>query len=117
MPATRQAQSITLEAKVVRADGTVQDLGVVAGWDRSPLRRAVNRLCGRGRIHHDTTEAPMFRAQIKDKDGEFTFRGATPDREVAQALLVPARTEFPGGKVELQELVDNGDNTSTWKKA
>lgn len=29
----------SLEARVIRADGTVEDLGVVSYWHRNPIRR------------------------------------------------------------------------------
>lgn len=33
------AEEITLEATVIRADGTVEYLGEVAYWHRNPLKR------------------------------------------------------------------------------
>lgn len=53
MKTTRQAetrQEITLSAVVTRADGTVEDLGVIAQTYRSPLARLRARLTGRGVI-------------------------------------------------------------------
>jgi hypothetical protein len=41
---------VVVEAKVVRANGAVEDLGTIASWHRNPLRRAVDRLRGFGRI-------------------------------------------------------------------
>lgn len=32
-------RSIVLEARVIRADGRVEDLGAIAYWHRNPLRR------------------------------------------------------------------------------
>jgi hypothetical protein len=46
----QQLQSVTVEAKVIRKDGTVEDLGTVAQWDRHPLRNLVNRVFGKGTI-------------------------------------------------------------------
>ena len=31
---------VTIEARVIRADGSAEDLGVVAYWDKNPLKRA-----------------------------------------------------------------------------
>lgn len=43
----------TLEVKIIRADGTVEDLGVVAYYHKNPLRRFLYRLRRRtGRIVH-----------------------------------------------------------------
>jgi hypothetical protein len=33
-------KSATLEAVIIRADGTREDLGVIARYERNPLRRA-----------------------------------------------------------------------------
>ena len=33
------AESVSVEARVIRADGTVEDLGRIAYWHRNPLRR------------------------------------------------------------------------------
>lgn len=41
---------VTLEAKVIRADGSVEDLGVLAYWSPNPLRRLLARLRGWGKI-------------------------------------------------------------------
>lgn len=41
---------ITLQAKVLRADGSVEDLGTVAYWSRNRFKRAAARLLGLGRI-------------------------------------------------------------------
>ena len=37
--AKSQIKQQTLEAKVIRADGSVEDLGVIAFYHRNPLRR------------------------------------------------------------------------------
>jgi hypothetical protein len=34
-------REITIEAVVIRADGTREDLGEIAGWHKNPLVRAV----------------------------------------------------------------------------
>jgi len=36
---TKQAQSATLSAVVIRADGSREDLGVISYWHRNPLMR------------------------------------------------------------------------------
>lgn len=41
------AKSVTVEAVVIRADGTREDLGAVAYYHRNPLRRLYWRLTGR----------------------------------------------------------------------
>lgn len=51
MPDTQtQVESITVEAVVIRADGTREDLGVVAAYHRRPWRRFLNKLRGLGRV-------------------------------------------------------------------
>jgi hypothetical protein len=45
-------KSISLEAVVIRADGTREDLGTIAYWHKNPLRRFLARLRGQGRIKH-----------------------------------------------------------------
>lgn len=37
-------KEVSIEAVVIRADGTREDLGRVSYWNRNPLKRAVNRL-------------------------------------------------------------------------
>jgi hypothetical protein len=48
-------KSVTLEAVVIRADGTREELGTIAYWHRNPLRRLFYRLThrrgGRIRVH------------------------------------------------------------------
>jgi hypothetical protein len=45
MPDARgQTDEMVLEARVIRADGTVEDLGVIAYWNRNPFRRLIARL-------------------------------------------------------------------------
>jgi hypothetical protein len=38
----------TIEAVVIRADGTREDLGVVSYWHANPLKRLLHRLRGQG---------------------------------------------------------------------
>lgn len=45
-----QPQSMTLEAVVIRADGSKEDLGAVAYWNKNPLIRLIHRLKGEGVI-------------------------------------------------------------------
>lgn len=53
MPYSRQdaraAQSVTVEAVVIRADGSREDLGRVAYYHRNPLRRWLWRISKEGR--------------------------------------------------------------------
>jgi hypothetical protein len=51
--APEQVKSVSLEAVVIRADGTREDLGTIAYWHKNPLRRLYHRLTHRrgGRIH------------------------------------------------------------------
>jgi hypothetical protein len=44
MGATGKPRMISIGAVVTRADGTVEDLGVVSYWHRNPLRRLAWRL-------------------------------------------------------------------------
>lgn len=44
------AKRTTLEATVIRADGTVEELGVIATYDRRRHRRIIDRLLRRGQI-------------------------------------------------------------------
>jgi hypothetical protein len=37
-----KVKEITWEAKVIRADGTVEDLGVIAYYHRNPVKRLLN---------------------------------------------------------------------------
>jgi hypothetical protein len=37
--ATSQVKSASIEAVVIRADGTREDLGEISYWHRNPLRR------------------------------------------------------------------------------
>jgi hypothetical protein len=39
-----QAKMVSVEARVIRADGTVEDLGTVAYWHRNPLRRLIHKV-------------------------------------------------------------------------
>lgn len=49
MPDARAAQSVTVEAVVIRADGTREDLGRVAYWHRNWFRRVLWRISREGR--------------------------------------------------------------------
>lgn len=52
MIARSNVKSVQLEAVVIRADGTREDLGVVSYWHRNPLRRLLARARGiKGVIH------------------------------------------------------------------
>lgn len=44
MTAKSGLKQASIEAKVIRADGTVEDLGVVSYYHKNPLRRALWRL-------------------------------------------------------------------------
>jgi hypothetical protein len=46
--AVGQLESVVLEGRIIRADGTVEELGTLAYWHRNPLRRLVGRLKQRG---------------------------------------------------------------------
>lgn len=39
-----KTKQITLEAVVIRADGTREDLGTIAYWHKNPLKRLIHRL-------------------------------------------------------------------------
>lgn len=43
-------KEITLEAVVIRADGSREELGAIAYWHKNPLKRLWARLLGKGRI-------------------------------------------------------------------
>lgn len=47
--ATGKVKSLQIEAVVIRADGTREDLGVVSYYHRNPLRRLAWRLSRKGR--------------------------------------------------------------------
>lgn len=38
--AANSVKQMTVEAKIIRADGTVEELGQIAEWHRNPLVRA-----------------------------------------------------------------------------
>lgn len=42
--APAKARNITIEAVVTRADGSIEDLGVVSYWHKNPLMRALYRV-------------------------------------------------------------------------
>ena len=37
--AAANARMVSMEAKIIRANGTVEDLGTIAYWHRNPLKR------------------------------------------------------------------------------
>lgn len=39
LDATSQAREVSMEAVVIRADGTRENLGTIAYWHKNPLRR------------------------------------------------------------------------------
>lgn len=41
---TTGAAQVSVEAKVIRADGRIEDLGVVAYWHRNPFKRLAWRI-------------------------------------------------------------------------
>jgi hypothetical protein len=47
MNVEREIKEVTFEAVVTRADGTVENLGPVSYWHKSPLRRLLWRLTHR----------------------------------------------------------------------
>lgn len=42
--AIQEAREVTLHATVIRADGTREELGELAHWNKSAVRRAVHRI-------------------------------------------------------------------------
>lgn len=42
--ASAQAKEASIEATIIRADGTVEHLGVVSYWHRNPLKRLAWRI-------------------------------------------------------------------------
>jgi hypothetical protein len=44
-----KVKEITWEAKVIRADGTVEDLGVIAYYHRNPVKRLRHWMAARKR--------------------------------------------------------------------
>ncbi len=42
--ATAGTSQVSVEAKVIRADGRIEDLGVVAYWHRNPFKRLAWRI-------------------------------------------------------------------------
>lgn len=42
--ATAGVSQVSIEARVIRADGTVEDLGAIAFWHRNPLKRLAWRI-------------------------------------------------------------------------
>jgi hypothetical protein len=50
-----QRKRVTVEATIIRADGTRENLGIVSAWHRNPLIRLFYRLRGFGRIRGTAT--------------------------------------------------------------
>lgn len=50
MDTEARVKRMTLEAVVIRADGSREDLGTIAYWDRRWYRRLWARMTGKGRI-------------------------------------------------------------------
>lgn len=46
-----QVKEIALEAVIIRADGSQEELGRIAYWHRNPVKRFVAKLTGLGGIH------------------------------------------------------------------
>lgn len=44
MDAQAEFKQVSIEAVVIRADGTREDLGTVSYWHKSPLRRLIWRV-------------------------------------------------------------------------
>lgn len=42
--ATAGVSQVSIEARVIRADGTVEELGAIAYWHRNPLKRLAWRI-------------------------------------------------------------------------
>ena len=42
--ATANARMVSMDAKIIRADGRVEELGTIAYWHRNPLKRLAWRL-------------------------------------------------------------------------
>lgn len=49
MDAKSEVNEVSIEAVVIRADGSREDLGVVSYWHKNPLKRLLWRLCGNGK--------------------------------------------------------------------
>lgn len=54
LTAESRVKYMSLEAVVTRADGTVEDYGVIAEYHKNPLRRLIARIRGMGRIRLST---------------------------------------------------------------
>jgi hypothetical protein len=42
--ATTGVSQVSVEARIIRADGSVEDLGAIAYWHRNPLKRLAWRI-------------------------------------------------------------------------
>lgn len=51
MDAKGGLREVTIEAVVIRADGTKEDLGVVSSWHKNPLVRAYRKIKGHGKVN------------------------------------------------------------------
>ena len=40
----RAAQEVRISAVIMRADGTVEDLGIISHWHKNPLKRLAHKL-------------------------------------------------------------------------
>jgi hypothetical protein len=50
MDAVASVKSVALEATILRADGTREELGRISSYHRNPVRRLVAKLRGQGEI-------------------------------------------------------------------
>lgn len=48
--AVATVKSVALEATIIRADGSREELGRIAHYDRNPIRRLISRVRGEGRV-------------------------------------------------------------------
>jgi hypothetical protein len=47
--ATAGVKSVAFEARIIRADGTIEELGTIAYWHKNPVRRFLWRFSKGGR--------------------------------------------------------------------
>lgn len=43
-------REVTIEAVVIRKDGTREDLGIVSSWHKNPVIRLIRRIKGHGNV-------------------------------------------------------------------
>ncbi len=111
-----QSQSIEVSAVVRRANGTVEDHGLVAASSDDPAQEARYRNANLGHVNFNSPGVPtMFRLVGDNGDGEFTFRGPQTDREAAEALLEKAKEEYPDVKFRVQFLASQDDDAHAWE--